>query len=204
MALLPILILCVLVASPADAHVVEGAHVMEPGRTRVTIGLIQPFFKVALAMAAIASGLLAGQNKGLLPNRVALLFLAGVLLGLGMALLSMRPDVPFYLVYVLSLVLGLLVAAAFPLKRFLIVPVFGSVGLLIGIISATESVSSMTNVYGTLGSLIAIALLFRFGVMASQWLVSRDGQPWLSVAVRVFGSWIAAVSLMLIALSYRG
>ena len=193
-----VLCLCLLASFPAHAHVAVA------GSEGFVIGLTQPFLEIDVGIAAAAMGLALGQRTRDLNERAAGLFLIGLLIGLGAVFLPVRTDLPREFVYGVSLAAGLLIAAAHAPAKWLSLPFSFLGGLLIGLGSGPEPASISAIAFTAGGSLVCITFLFMYGLAGSQWMTSPERPPWLSVALRVIGSWIVAISLLVIALSGRG
>ena len=198
MAFWSVLFLCLFAALPAQAHVAVA------GSEGFVVGLTQPFLEVDVGIAAVAMGLALGQRTRDLNEAAAGLFLVGFLVGLGTVFLPVQPDLPREFIYGVSLVAGLLIAAAYLLARLLSLP-FGFLGgLLMGMGSGPEPASFSAVAFTAGGSLVCVTFLFMYGLAGSQWMTSPERPPWLAVALRVIGSWIVAIALLVIALSGRG
>ena len=193
-----VLVLGLFVCFPAHAHVAVA------GSEGFVTGLTQPLFEIGAGIGAVATGLFLGQKTSNLNEKAAIVFLAGLSAGLGTAFFPSLPDLPFEFVYGVSLITGLLIAIAHPLNRLLDVPLSLFAGLLIGAGSVPEPASIAATAYTTAGSLIGMTFLFLYGLSAAQWMTAPERQPWLSIALRVLGSWIFTVALLMTALSVRG
>ena len=192
------LILCVFVPFPAQAHVAVA------GSEGFILGLTQPFLEIEVGIAAVAMGLSLGHRSKDLNEKAAGLFLAGVLAGLGTVFLPVQTDMPREFVYSVSLVSGLLVATAVSVTGVLSIAFSFLGGMLIGMGSGPEPASFSAIAFTAGGSLLCITFLFLYGLAGSQWMTSPERPPWLAVALRIIGSWITAISVLVIALSGRG
>ena len=163
-------------------------------------GLLHPASALEQALPLVALGLLAGQN-GPRPARW-LLAVVPAAFALGTSLGGVLPPLPYlWLINAGSfLLLGLLLAfdGALPL------PLLLGLGAGLGLSHGLANGSGMTGgtdpwlfvLGGTLTALAAILL-------PSALVVSLEA-AWQRIAVRIAGSWIAAVGAMILALPQAG
>lgn len=100
----------------------------------------------------------------------------------------------------LTIVLGILVAANKPLPLLLIVGLAAFLGWLHGSLNRIDQAQAHPLILLSVG--VATALFVIVSLFAGQ--VSRLRVPWLRVAVRVGGSWIAAIGLLMLGWLVRG
>lgn len=148
---------------------------------------------VALALLAGLSGARAGRN--------VLFLLPPVWLLGGMFGLRMEQEVSLTIFSLLSfLVTGALVALDRKLPLLLILTLTGSFGLLHGFLNG----SAMAQAGGGFLALFGISVaVFVLTALFSALVVSLRAQ-WSRIAVRVAGSWITAVGLLMLGWTYRG
>jgi hydrogenase/urease accessory protein HupE len=185
-----------LIAAPLPAV----AHVAIEGADDFTGGLLHPFFVLSHLLVIIGLGLLLAQQTLSHTKAAVPAFTAGLLAGF----LSAGFDfpLPFSMRGVLlgtALVVGLLVAVARRLPRFLPAAIAAIAGLAIGIDSVPESGTLWTLLLALTGTGLSVSLLL-INVAAVSGYARR---PWQAIALRVFGSWIGACSLMVSALALR-
>lgn len=182
--------LCALVAGPAAAH---GSL---PGGSGFLAGALHPFVAVEHLLLLLSLGLLSGR---LPPQRRALGFAAvglGLLVGLTLGEAGLAGSAAPSAILALALAGGLLLAS----------------GLLLP--SAVPALAALSGVAVGIDTDVARAVAPALGVIVGAYLIVLDAAalsalakslPFI-VAVRVAGSWIAAVALMLLALalSLRG
>ena len=161
-------------------------------------GFLHPMTALESVFPILALGLLAGQQGVANARGMLVGFCLGLLGGavLGMAM----PDAVFvsWINVASFVVLGLLLAIA---KRWHTIAVI-LLALTLGVFQGWGNATEMTAETGKtlfvsgliLGGYLFIAILAAFAVG----LVKRGG--WRAISIRVLGSWIAAIGLMVVAL----
>lgn len=161
-------------------------------------GLLHPVFVPAHLLLLVAVGLFFGQQG---PGRVRAalgVYAPAIVSGLTAAWFSMTAGVETFIL-MLSSALGLLIAAS---------PVAGSVwslviavmaGFSLGVDSVQETLSGRDKLITLFGSGIAIYLLPLYPMALADYFQKKS---WQKIGIRVFGSWIAASSLLVLALSF--
>jgi len=185
---------CALLPSPAEAHLVTtGLGPIYDGISHV---LMSPDDLVPI----LALALLAGLN-GPAAGRRALFALTGAWLVGGMVgFLFGHPIVPGTVTTASFLVIGGLTAADRRLSPTVVTALAIMVGLLHGWLNGAGIAESQREVLGLAGIAGAIFVLV---AIASAFVVSLR-VDWMRVAVRVAGSWVAAIGLLMLGWSLRG
>ena len=151
-------------------------------------------------LPVLALALLAGQ-RGAATGRATLLALpAAWLLGGLTGLASATSASAGALSTVSLLVLGGLVAAEARLRPALVVGLAVGVGLLHGYLNGSAMAEAGPGALGLLGIIASLFVVAGLGAA----LVVGVRVPWGRVAVRVAGSWIAAIGLLSLGWSLRG
>ncbi len=178
-----------LAAAPAKAH----APIADAGAFYG--GLLHPLTDAEAIPALLAIGLLAGQagsERGALAAlAAAAAALVGGLLAIGVGWSVEMPA----MVAVGTLITALLVTADLRLPRSLLLAVTGTAGAAIGVTQGGALGSILAMAGAALG--IMLALLYIAAITA------RIGPRWLKIGVRVAGSWLAAITFMLLGLQWR-
>ena len=170
------------------------AHGSVQGLGNFFSGVVHPLFEPAHLIALIALGPVLGQ-RGLKNTRpAALCFVAGSALGLLAVGLGWAPSTDPCLLAAAALV-GLAVATAVALPRVFCALIAALVGLGIGLGSEPESVTGTARIVMLLGAGVGVCV-WMFNVVG---LVHELKRPWLQILVRVFGSWITASALLVMA-----
>ncbi len=161
-------------------------------------GLLHPVFVPAQLLLVVALRLFIVQ-RGLKDNQSAVLaFLVAVAAGLTAAWFSVGTNIEV-LVLSAAAFIGILIVASFPLNRFLCALIAALAGLLLGMDSAQETLSGKERFFSLLGSGLGLYLLLFYPMAAADIFNKR---PWQKIGVRVIGSWFAASSMLVLALSY--
>lgn len=186
-----------LVVAPALMSAPAHAHDLSQRYGEFLGALLHPLLALDHAGAFLALGLLAGlrdARAAVVSFNVALF--TGAILP---SLLSVA--IPFITtINVLSLlVLGVLVALALPLPLWLAVAIAGFFGMSHGLENGSDIAAGTVAWRPALGVLVAgIAIT----VPAAALVHSLPG-GWPRIGVRVIGSWIAAMGLMILGLQFR-
>jgi len=161
-------------------------------------GLLHPVFVPAHLLLLIALGLLIGQ-KGLSENRLSFaVFLVATVIGLIGAWFSVGGEIEIALLSAAAII-GLLIASNLPIGVYLCAIIAALVGLLISIDSAQETLSGTVKLLTLLGTGVGINILFLYAMGFADYFNKKS---WQKIGIRIIGSWIAASSLLVIALSY--
>jgi len=184
----------VLWPAPAEAHLVTtGLGPIYDGISHV---LMSPDDLVPI----LAMALLAGLNGPAAGRRTLFALTAAWVLG-GMAgFLVGRPFVPAALPAASFLLLGGLTAADRRLSPTLVTALAVAVGLLHGWLNGAGIAESQREALGLVGIASATFVLV---ALASALVISLRAE-WTRIAVRVAGSWIAAIGMLMLGWSLRG
>jgi hypothetical protein len=179
------------------------AHVTVPGLPAAYAGFLHALTEPPSPLAIAGLGLLLGLQgpEGLRWSWPA--FAVSMLAGMA-AMLARLPFLdPRVPLVVLPLLCGLTAAAGIRVTG----PVAASMGLaagyFLGVVSAPPPASWVTTLYAVSGALLGANFALIFIVAAVDLARQRWPGPWLSVGLRIIASWIAAISLLLLALEIR-
>ncbi len=183
------------IAAPGLAH----AHLVNSGLGPVYDGALHLMMSPEDLLGVIAMGLLAGL-RGARASRLAALalpaaWLAGALIGSGLAVIPQPPWVSALCL----LGLGGLVAldcALPPLAVALLAALFGG---LHGLSNGAALAASGAPPTAILGIVAGVAIL---GLLLSALVVSLP-RAWPRIAVRVAGSWVGAIGMLLLGWSMQ-
>ncbi|WP_405243388.1 HupE/UreJ family protein [Lentisalinibacter salinarum] len=179
---------------PATAH----AHSPVEGMNEFYNGVLHPLLVPAHVLLILATGLFLGQ-RGPRENRLALpAFLLAAAAGLALAGSPMAPDTVRALLLAGTMAIGLLIAVGrrAPLPLY---PAAGAfAGLFLGLDSTPEALEGRERILALVGT----------GVGLNLWLIYACGiadlfskKPWQRIGLRILGSWVAASSLLVLALT---
>jgi hydrogenase/urease accessory protein HupE len=181
-------------ASPASAHLVTtGLGPFYDGITHLAVSPTD-------LMAVIALGLLAGLGGPVRARAVIATLPAAWLIG-GLVGLLASEELILPLVLALALLLlGVLVAADARLPRIVAALLAAAAGLVFGGLNGTALSAAGGGWLGLVG-IVAVASVILFLLSAAA--VSARA-PWQRIVVRVAGSWIAAIAILLLGWSFAG
>jgi urease accessory protein len=161
--------------------------------------MLHPATALEHALPILALGLLAGQQGPRAARSVLLVVTLALLLGAALA--PVIPPLPWVpAVNLLSFaLLGGLVAAARPLP----LPAVIGLAALFGLSHGYENGSAMTADVAAHLFVPGVALLgfMAIALVSAATLALSARAEWLRIGVRVAGSWIAAIGLMMIGLA---
>ena len=185
-----------LLMSPARAH----AHLVNTGLGPFYDGVSHFALTPEDLLPALALALLAGQ-RGSRAGRLALFalpaaWLVGGLAGLAAPTISYAPA----LTTASFLALGGLVAAEARLRPAWVTALAVAVGLVHGYLNGAAMSQAKLGALGLVG---IVSTLFVTVALAAAMVVAIRA-PWGRIAVRVAGSWIVAVGLLLLGWTLRG
>jgi hydrogenase/urease accessory protein HupE len=174
------------------------AHLVTTGLGPVYDGIGHLVMTPEDLIPALALALFAGL-RGAAPGRRALFFLplawfVGGLLGVTIEGLPTLPvaAVSFF-------VLGVLVAADLNLSQKL----FAAIVVVVGIVHGVLNGVALKEGAGILGLIGIMVTLFVLIALVSALIVSLK-KPWTRIVVRVAGSWVAAIGILMFGWLFRG
>lgn len=189
-----IAIVLVAVLLPARAE----AHLVTTGLGPVYDGIGHLLASPEDLIPALALALCAGL-RGPRSGRRALFLLPPAWLAGGLVGLSMPGSASFPVPAISFLALGVLVAADLPLPAWAVAALATGLGVAHGFMNGAALAGAGSGVRGLIGiaaALFVVVALVLGAVVALQ-------RPWKRIAVRVAGSWIAAIGLLLLGWSLR-
>ena len=160
-------------------------------------GVLHPLFVPTHAMAVVALGLLIGQQAAW-SRLVAVSFIVGLAVGLGVMTLGVVPTLMNELVLGGALLSGLLVVLARPMPEAIGCVLAVLLGFCIALDSPPEAISlSEANLMLVGTGVGASALLIAAIAMARS--ATKD---WSRIGLRILGSWIAASAILVLVLRF--
>ena len=160
-------------------------------------GLLHPILVPAHLFLLVAIGLFLGQQGLKKVEQLLGVFASATLVGFIAAWFSSGSETET-LVLVLSATLGIMIAIS-PQASFLWCTAMAFLaGLFLGLDSAQEELAGKEKFLSLFGSGVAIYFLFLYSLAMAK---SFNNKNWQKIAIRIVGSWIAASSLLVLALS---
>lgn len=178
------------------------AHAHSPiaGLNDFYAGALHPFVSPAHLVVLLALGLAIGQRAHGAMGRAEAPLLALLLalpLGLATHRLAGDPDGQRALL-LLAAGLGLAVAGQLALPRSALVVLAAATALIVGWNSGPGALDGRPRALALAGTGAAVLLLVTYVAI----LTSLAARPWLRIAMRVAGSWLAAAALLVLALGF--
>jgi urease accessory protein len=174
---------------PAFAHPMQGVG-------DFYAGMLHPVITLETVLPVIALSLLAGQQQREVAIKILVAFPAALMVG---ALLALSGNAPPHLGTVqltLTALFGVLVAVRSRLSIRLLVALAVALGISAGWSNASDALGQLSP-YRFIAGLAVVGLLsLTYGIG----LVRSLKMEWTQIAVRVVGSWIAAVGILVLGL----
>ena len=187
-----------LLACPADAD----AHSASPGMNDVLSGILHPFLTPAHVLILLGLGVLVGQRASLYLNLALAIFLPLSATALALTTTKWIAGVPAPILISIALVTGAAVTLDRRAPSLVCGALIGAAAIAIGLDSGLETGSTAAVIKTLLGTWIGLVLgLGNIVYYAS--LAAERKRQWMSIGLRVAGSWIVAISLLLLAFSLR-
>lgn len=174
------------------------AHLVTTGMGPVYDGIGHLLMTPEDIVPAIAVALYAGL-RGKVPGRHVLFLFPLAWLAGGIAGSTANNDMTFQLPVVSFLLLGGLIAADLRLPD----TVINALAVIVGIIHGFYNCIAMSGGPGISGLAGIMATLFVLTAIVSAFVVSLSA-AWTRIAIRVTGSWIAAVGFLMLGWMFKG
>lgn len=177
------------------------AHTASKAAGDFYAGVLHPLTALEHVLSFAALGILAGQ-KGSKAQSAVMLFALATMLGAVSA--RWIPALPYVgLTNILSaVVLGMLIAIAWRLPLLLVYGLAVLFGLTHGFANGAALGPEMKAYLFVPGLGLAALVVAAYGMIVTDYLLQRR-VGWLQIAVRVAGSWIAAIGVLVLATSGR-
>lgn len=161
-------------------------------------GLLHPVLVPAHLLLLVAVGVFFGQQGPKVIQPALAVFAVATVVGLAIAWFFSAEESEA-LVLVLAAVVGLLIALAPHLAVHWCALIALLAGLFLGVDSAQEELSGKDKLVTFFGSGLAIYMLVLYPMALADFFNKKD---WQKIGIRVVGSWVAASSLLVLALSF--
>ncbi len=186
----------------ASIPTVALAHFDVPSLDGTSAAATPSYAWLEQAIAIIAFGLFAGGQMDVSRTRRLLGLVVGVILGLAWATLDPRLFLNDWITLSCALAFGLLIAIGYVLPGIVTVTASILFGIILGVLMmpAPGSLEFQLNYLAT-GLGAAAVLVFLCSALA-EWISARV-PSWPRIALRVLGSWIAAVAVLMLAFTLR-
>lgn len=178
-----------LVPSVAFAHPMKGVG-------DFYAGMLHPIMTVETILPLVALSLLAGQQQRETAIKILAAFPASIALGTLLIFVSPVPGRALTLELVITALTGILIALARMLPSIVPIGVGVVLGLSIGWANASEITKDVSAARFVAGLVVAGLLMTAYGIG----VVRRLKPGWTQIAVRVAGSWMAAIGMLVLGL----
>lgn len=179
------------------------AHGLTPGPIGIYFAALHTLTEMPLPLVLVSIGLLFGLNKDLAISQTGLFFLFGVAGGVTGILVWQFYIFPILPLLSLAAIGALWAASGVRLPQFAAAVLAAITGYFAGVLFAPGPAPLLMQAYaiagGTIGALLAV-----FGtqlIVAS--VIHRWSFIWIKLAFRVVASWLAAIAVMVAALSVQ-
>jgi hydrogenase/urease accessory protein HupE len=174
------------------------AHSPFKGLNSFYNGALHPALVPAHLTLLLAAGLLIGR-QGPQNNRAAVIgLLLAAVVGLTVSRTIGEPDLQIPMLVATTL-LALLVALEMSLPPMVLAATAAAIGFSVGLDSNPQVFNGKALTASLIGSGLGLYLLTIYPMALSESLQKR---PWQRVLVRVFGSWLAASAILVLALQF--
>jgi urease accessory protein len=189
--------LVIFLALSAGAH----AHSTMPGAGDLVNGALHPVSVPAHVLILLGLGLALGQQVPFGPGRTLLVFAPCAAVALGLTT-QFTFTVPQPALIGVALCAGTVVAMGrqIPFIAWAILVAAGAVCM--GLDSGVEDGSGATEIRMLCGTLAGV-VVFLFTTAFYTSMAMEQKRKWLHIALRVAGSWIVAISLLMLAFALR-
>lgn len=180
------------------------AHTAAAGSSDLYAGALQALSAPAHLLSFVAIGLLAGQQAGKAQSMLmvfCLALIAGTLVSdtLASSALPAQP-VTGSLNLAVTAILGALVATAWSLPGPALLALAAVCGLGLGWASGSDAGPGTNRWLFAPGVAVAGLAVSTYCLMATDFLLHRNA-GWMRIAVRVAGSWISAIAILVLAIT---
>jgi urease accessory protein len=176
------------------APAIAAAHPI-PGVGDFYSGMLHPLLALDQIVPLIALALLAGQQQRRAAVAVLCVLPVSVVAGAAAGLAWKAPAFLSFLNIAAMVALGLLVALSRPLPQALVCALAAALGLALGQALGADITADEAPRFIP-GVALATLVVAVYGIG----LVRRLQAPWMRIAVRVAGSWVAAIGIMVLGL----
>ena len=194
----PLTALITLLFRPAGAH----AHMTIQGMNHFASGALHPLMTPAHVLILLGLGLWLGQHPPLRIKFPMAIFAAFSAAGLGLSATGWIAGVHPAILAGIALCVGIAVAVGKQLPSWLRGGFLAAGALAIGLDSAPEPSTARAVCSTLIGTWLALFLV-AVNVAHYTSLAAEKDKQWLHIAIRVAGSWIVAISLLVLAFALR-
>ena len=159
-------------------------------------GMLHPVVSIEMILPLIALGLFAGQQRRKTAIGVLAAFPTAILVGTFLSFMRPVPSSIAAVTLAITAAMGGLIALSKPLPSAIPIAMALLIGLAIGWSNASEITPQMSPARFVAGLAVAGLLVATYGIG----LVRSLKVEWSQIAVRVAGSWLAAIGILVLGL----
>jgi len=175
-------------------------HVAVEGWSDIANGAIHPFFNPAQIVVLLGLALLLGRQIPLRVKGPLIVLAASSAIGLGLTLAGFSLGAPIPVLTGIALFLGMLTAIGYGVPDAVILLLCVAAGVSLGLDSGVEKGEPVTIAKVMAGTWISLNLTILYLTLATS---NATGKPWAVTGIRILGSWIVAISLLVLAFALR-
>ena len=177
------------------------AHGAVPGIEGFYQGLVHPFVEIGEVLAVIVIGFIIGRHDKAVRGNAWPAYLGALILGMLAGLLVPRPEQISLVPWALGLVGGVIVAIHRKLPHRLLYAIAITAGALAGLVATPDGGEWRDIAFTAAGGLTGLLLALFYAIAAAIWIDRHRRWPWLQIGLRILGSWIAAICVLMLALA---
>jgi hydrogenase/urease accessory protein HupE len=178
------------------------AHMTAPGMNAFSSGLLHPWMTPTHVLILLVLGLWIGQHVPLRLGLPCKVFAPLSAAALALSTTKWITVVPPVILVAIALVLAAVVALEVRLPSSVRVVLLGAAAIGIGLDSEPETTESLATFSTLAGTWVSLGLgLVNIAYYVS--LAAAQQKKWISIGIRIAGSWIFAISLLMIAFALR-
>lgn len=173
-----------------------------PGMNAFSSGLLHPWMTPTHVIILLALGLWLGQHVPLRLGLPCKVFAPAAAIALAVSATKWSIGVPPFILVAIALLIAAVVAMEAPLPAPMRVLLLAAAAIGIGLDSGPET----TTPFATFGTLAGTWVSLGLGLVNIAYYVSLAAatqKQWIRIGIRVAGSWIFAISLLMIAFALR-
>jgi len=189
--------LLLIFAIRAEAH----AHTAMPGASHFMGGILHPVTTPAHVLILLGLGIALGQHVPFKPRVPLRAFASFAAVGLALTTV-LTFAMPQPVLIGIALCTGALVALEKKLPPLANAALFAIGALAMGLDSGIETGGISVAIRTLLGTLTGL-VVFLFGIAFYVSLAAAQHRKWLHIGLRVIGSWIVAIALLMLAFALR-
>ena len=172
------------------------AHAVLNGAGEFLNGLVHSLSSPVNLLLLGALGLVLARSRPLRVGQPVRAFFAGLIVGGVFAIAVAPPHLAPTILSVFTLLLALSVVGWLPLNAAARSGLAGIAGAIL----AANTIEPPFSVQGTAGAFLGLTLT---ATAIAYYVSLRPNRPWADIGIRVLAAWMAAISMLLVAMSLR-